>query len=290
MAVETKLLMNYEHEFFERYSTLCRYRRTTFYEEQQWRLKNTFQDFSFCKDTAISVLAIGSGDGTKDVYIIDALAKKVDFVDYVVVEPSESEIQKFKTIESSKQDRGEWKNVRLTYHQMALEEFLGKPWQDKENYFDIIIAIHCAYFISNPGQIFHDLYKILKKGGTLFNTMSVDAWEKILQEAEKHHSCRTISSYGSMELRQKLGQTMPNVNMKILRRKNGIGVDECFREESKDGNDILDFILQIVDVRKNIPEEIVDKLLIYLREKCCHSVDGKLYFDADDEDIIIVKE
>ncbi|XP_070553695.1 histamine N-methyltransferase-like isoform X2 [Ptychodera flava] len=229
--------------------------------------------------------------GTKDIPIIDALLRRVEIVNYVVIEPSESEINKFKEFVSSKQDNGEWQNVRFTFYQVALQTYLRKAIEAGEKTcFDIILALHCAYFFTDPGQTFVDLYELLKNGGTLFNIMCAGAWEKLLKEVERHVGRRAAPCYGSIELRGILQQRMPALKMKILQRKDDVEVDECFKEDSKDGNEILDFILQIVDVRKNVPKDVVDELLLYLREQCCRTVDGKLYFESGDEDIVIVKE
>ncbi|XP_070539582.1 histamine N-methyltransferase-like [Ptychodera flava] len=288
MAYERKLMVYYEEEYFQRYKTTMKY-ALDLDDQQQKSRASTFSNFR--KDSELCVLAIGTSNGIKDAGIINVLLSSNNCVQYVVVDPSKCAINEFKHTSMAKQSEGHWEGVKFTFHQKTIEEYLDDSRKTKEqSKFDIIHAQHCAYFFPDPGQVFLGLYELLNKGGLLLNALCFGAWERAAEEMAKYYPYPTMNCNGSATLRQILHRQMPDTNIQYFSRKFAIKVDECFKEESSDGNMILDFILQILDTRKNTPDRQFSEIMSFFKDQCCYTVDGELLFDGDEEDIVIIRE
>ncbi|XP_070574457.1 histamine N-methyltransferase-like [Ptychodera flava] len=294
MAQEVKTLCLYEKEYFARFLTMKKYGYNLLHERRQTSIKKIFGNFEFCKvkdsNSALQVLAIGTSNGVSDIPIIEALISRYVRIEYTVVEPVEEEIQCFRELVVSKHKEGKWNSTQFKFNPVTIEKYLegieANTFADGQR-FDVIHTQHCAYYFRDPGIVFRKLYGLLNEGGTLCNITGFGAWLKI--------SGRIRQIYGSSEiyhpsatLREMMQQQLPEAQSKIILRDIKVKVNECFEEESKAGNEMLDFIVHKLDFRKTASREIVDSIVALLNE-CCLREGCNIFFPADEEVSVFVK-
>ncbi|XP_070555969.1 histamine N-methyltransferase-like isoform X2 [Ptychodera flava] len=289
---QNKALVLFPQEYFERYEVISRYGYDEYFLSQHEKnLRDTFEGFVFCgeADSTLRVLAVGASDGTSDIQIIDTLNSKYNSVLYVVVEPAESQVQKFQTLVESKREAGLWTNVQFDFHSLTVEEYLRKTKIGKEPAgFDIIHLQHCVYHFADPENTTVELYGRLNAGGMMFIILVTGVREETVL-----HTVNIIPdsmpSIGSATLRAMLKRRIPDVKIQTQYRKISYKVDECFKENSKEGNMMLDFVVQLLDFRKTAPAEVVGDFMKFFKESC-YEVNSQLYFPADDEITTVIKE
>ncbi|XP_070554952.1 histamine N-methyltransferase-like [Ptychodera flava] len=289
MNKDIKTLLHFPREYFDGNAATYRYGLDDFILQREKDLKDTFGRFVFSEktDTELQVLAIGSADGTRDIPIIDTLVSKFSSMKYIVVDPSAKSVQKFQDLVKSKQELGLWKRADFEFHPTSVEEYLREAEVGKApDGYDIIHLQHSAYYLADPDNIFVELHGKLNAGGMLFTMLGVGAWEEINRRIANIIPEPLFP--GSAALRELLQRCIPDVKIQTRYRKRSFKANELFKEESKDGNILLDFIFYIYNFRKSAPPEVVSDLMEFLRE-CCYDINGDLYFPADDEDIVVIK-
>ncbi|XP_070554932.1 histamine N-methyltransferase-like [Ptychodera flava] len=289
MSKRVKILYHHPEEFFNRYSILMKYVSYYSEEDQQRSLNETFGNFKQ-KGDSLRVLAVGTGDGSADVPVIDILQSKQCNITYSVVEPMVAEVEKFKSLAASKQEQGQWTRVRFEFYQTTIENYLEESQtRVAEDNFDIIHTIHCAYTMSDPGGIFAGLFGRLERGGMLRNTIAAGPLEKLLAKAKEIHPV-SRQCVGSASLRRMIQDRLPDVEINTIYKKIALLADECFKEESREGNMMLDFLTYTLDFRKSVSERVLSDFMEFMREECCYKRDGKLFLHKDEEDIVIFKK
>ncbi|XP_070555966.1 histamine N-methyltransferase-like isoform X2 [Ptychodera flava] len=134
-----------------------------------------------------------------------------------------------------------------------------------------------------------ELYGRLNTGGMLFILLVTGAWEQMLLRMGNIVPESMSSKLGSATMRKMLQRRIPDVKMQTQYRKISFKFDEGFKENSEDGNMMLDFVLQVLDFRKTAPPEIVGDFMKFFKE-LCYEENGELYFPADDEIITVIKQ
>ncbi|XP_077997693.1 histamine N-methyltransferase-like [Glandiceps talaboti] len=290
MAVEIKSLIHYPDVYFKKYTAIVNNGFEIMDEERKQHMIGTFQGFDASNVSELRVLAIGTANGWVDEIIIDVLSKKFPKISYVVVEPDKDELQKFKDRETSKTTQGQWQNVNIEFNLSTIEEYLEKRNSaDTKEFFHIIHAIQCPYYFTDPHKSLYDLYQVLERGGLLLIVMLKGPWEKTLEKIGEYYYDKKFHFIGVTAVRKNLEERIPNMKIETKYRKKNIVVTECFKEDSADGNDILDCITQILDFRKTVPKHVYDDIMQVFNEHCHQSGDDIL-FGADEEDLIILKE
>ncbi|XP_070554950.1 histamine N-methyltransferase-like [Ptychodera flava] len=285
-----KALIDLPEEYHEGFSTMKRYGYNYAQGQREKDLKDSFEQFVFCRgpDSELRVFAVGSSDGNSDIPIIETLTIKHSSIKYIVVEPAECQIKKFQNLVTSKTEVGLWTNINFEFHQTTIEEYLNKIESGKATGgFDIIHLLNSAYYLDDPERVSMELYGHLNTGGMLFYTLLVGAWEKIYRRIAGVVPIPMLP--GSGALREILKRRIPDVKMHTRYREGRFKATECFREDSKDGNLILNFLVQIHDFRKAAPPEVVSDFMDSFKGSC-FEVNDDLYFPSDEEDIVIVKE
>ncbi|XP_070555690.1 histamine N-methyltransferase-like [Ptychodera flava] len=289
MSKEMKNLYNNTEEYFNRLRIFKKYMSYCPKEDQQTSVYETFENLKLKRDS-LRVLAVGAGDGNADVPIIDILHSKQCHINYIVVEPIMAELEKFKSLAASKQEQGQWSRVRFEFHQTTIENYLEESQtRVAEDNFDIIHTIHCAYNMSDPQGVLAGLYERLQKGGLLLNTITAGPLEKLLAKI-KMINPESRQCVGSASLRRMIQRRLPDVEITTIYKKNALLADEIFKEESREGNMLLDFLTQTLDFRKSVSKRVLSDFMALMREECCYEKDGKLFLHKDEEDIVIFKK
>ncbi|XP_070555104.1 histamine N-methyltransferase-like [Ptychodera flava] len=249
MSKEMKNLYHNTEEYFNRLRIFKKYMSYCPKEDQQTSVYETFENLKLKRDS-LRVLAVGAGDGSSDVPIIDILHSKQCHINYIVVEPIMAEVEKFKSLVASKQEQGQWARVRFEFHQTTIESYLEESQtRVAEDNFDIILAIHSAYNMSDPEGVFAGLYERLQKGGLLLNTITAGPLEKLYAKIKERHP-ESRQCVGSAWLRRMIQRRLPDIEINTTYKKIALLADECFKEESQEGNMLLDFLTQTLDFRK----------------------------------------
>ncbi|XP_070574929.1 histamine N-methyltransferase-like [Ptychodera flava] len=288
MSKGRKPLYHYPEEYFNRLSVFKKY-ESYCKEDKQASLNETFGNFKPKRDS-LRILAVGAGDGSSDVPIIDILHGNKCHINYSVVEPVIAEVEKFKSLVASKQEQGQWTRVSFEFHQTTIENYLEESQAKVAvDNFDIIHAIHSAYTISDQGGVFVSLYGRLHTGGMLLNTMVAGPMEKLLAKVNEIHQ-ESHQCVGSATLRKIIQRRLPDVEINTFYKESALLADECFKEESREGNMMLDFLTYTLDFRISVSKSVVSDFMAFLREGCCYEKEGNIYLHMGEEDIVIFKK
>ncbi|XP_077997300.1 histamine N-methyltransferase-like [Glandiceps talaboti] len=291
MAVEIKTLIHYPDIYFEKYNAVIKNGFFIVDEERIQHIVQTFEEFDIGKPSELRVLAIGTASGLVDEIIIDVLSRRFPKITYVVVEPDKDELQKFKDRETSKSTQGQWKNVNMEFNLTTIEEYMEERNHTKsEEAFHIAHIIHSAYYFVDPYETVFQLYGTLEKCGMLFICLVKGPWEQTVAKVAEYFFDPRLHFIGTTIVREKLEERVKDLKITTKYRKKPIKVTECFKEDSEEGNDILDFIVQIPDFRTTVPKHVVDDVITFIKKQCCQQSGDDMFFGGDEEDLIIIKE
>ncbi|XP_070574718.1 histamine N-methyltransferase-like [Ptychodera flava] len=289
MAQTVKSLMDYPSEYLERINLVHQKGYHTTDDNRLLIYKDTFKELMVRQDSTLCVLLVGSAESN----FIDALSLlgKNQPIHFVIQQSSEKAINEFKDLAESKRDQGLWKTVTFDFQELTLDAYLLEAKvAEKQIHFDIIHCYHSAYFFPEPGQVFVDLYNLLNERGILLNTMCAGPWERLYIKVAEYFPSLVHELYGSPHLQGILRQRIPGVEMRVATRELSVDIEECFQKNSKVGNMLLDFLVQGLNFRQNAQEDVADKIIEFIEEKCCRIVNGKRCFIADEEDVYILKK
>ncbi|XP_070576168.1 histamine N-methyltransferase-like [Ptychodera flava] len=234
--------------------------------------------------------AIGSKLGVSDIPIIDVLINRFQRIDYTVVEPDEVEISRFKELVASYHENGKWNAVDFKFNMVTIEQYLQRLEDNvaaETTKFDVIHTQHCAYHFQNPEIVFEKLYWLLKENGMLFNVMDFGAWDDLAVKIQQMYNMPEMKSYSAATLREIMKSRLPEAYLRTILCRN-IKVNECFKEDSEEGNEMIDFLVQLLDFRKTALEENVNEVEEFLKKSCLHS--GRdMIFPANEEATVFVK-
>ncbi|XP_077997299.1 uncharacterized protein LOC144450528 [Glandiceps talaboti] len=248
--VETiKTLFHYKDEYFQCFRTMKKYGYDHLGDQCKRDLIETFGNIDVGHIGELRVLAIGSWDGNIDEIIIDVLSKRFQKIRYVVVEPDKDGVDKFKSLVESKSGVSQWMNVNFEFNIAKIENYLANVKTMDGCLEDLMHKIGQYYFDPDFPLVF-------------------------------------AASTGVKEM---LHQQIPNLKMRSVYRETSFKANECFQEESKDGNELLHFHTHILKFRKLVPVAIQNEIFTFMREKCCFEQNGDILCKADEEDIIIMK-
>ncbi|XP_077997396.1 histamine N-methyltransferase-like [Glandiceps talaboti] len=291
MAMEIKALINYPDIYFEKYNAVIKNGFFIVDEERIQHIVQTFEEFDIGKPSELRVLAIGTASGLLDEIIIDVLSRRFPKITYIVVEPDKDELQKFKDRDTSKSTQGQWQNVNMEFNLTTIEDYMEKRECAKsEEAFHIVHAIHCAYHFIDPYETVLQLYGTLEKCGMLLINLVKGPWEQTTAKVAEYFFDPRHHFIGTTIVREKLEERVKDLKITTKYRKKPIKVTGCFKEDSEEGNDILDFIVQIPDFRTTNPKHVVDDVITFMKIRCYQQSGDDMFFGADEEDLIIIKE
>ncbi|XP_077995038.1 histamine N-methyltransferase-like [Glandiceps talaboti] len=236
----------------------------------------------------LKVLAIGTSSGMNDVTIIDALVGCCHDILYTVVEPDEIGVEDFKAMVQSKGDK--WSRVTFDYHVQKIEEFLDDRRSrdsDVKDMYDIIHALHLLYYVLTP--IYLDLYDMLGSPGIFLIRMITGVWSNCLTTFRQHFKNPALLFWDGKMIEKDMARDLPGVKIDTTYRSSGhADVAKCFKEDSEDGNQMLDFIFECLNFRKSVPKEKQEFFLKYLKDQCSVSED-EILFPSQEMDFTIRK-
>lgn len=223
-------------------------------------------------DDQLSVLAVGSGNGSFDVVLLEALINlvknenKSQKIVWTVVELNAAAIEEFK---DKVAQRESLKNVEFLWFCTTFQDFMKKldPCDETDRKYDLITFIHSLYYM-NEKQVLEASYSnILKDGGVILGAKETEtstvqrAYKKFL---EKIDPTKIHTSTGSLKI---LNEIITNHGWKyeMLGTKIKMDVTEVFEAQNSVGEMFLKFLLHVNDDPRVIHSKAVDDLLEYLK-------------------------
>ncbi|XP_077997401.1 histamine N-methyltransferase-like [Glandiceps talaboti] len=289
MQRELASFMNHE-EYHERYDLLLKNGLTTSRKNSVDDMNEVFGGLTIDTKKKLRVLSIGPGNGHNEVPIINALVRRYPNIVYETVEPSQEQIDKFRSLFQSKNT--EWEGVFYKPNAQTIEKFTETRKsvvdEDERVNYDAIVALHSDYHFKGQGDTIHQLYDWLVKDGILLVRVGSGGWEKCSTKVTEFYRNPNIVYFGSESLYKSLQNVLPGVNIQIKRRPGRINISECFLENSEDGNKMLDMIFGILNFRKYVPPEKAKMLIEYMRD-CCDREGDDVILPENDVDFIISK-
>ncbi|XP_070574569.1 histamine N-methyltransferase-like [Ptychodera flava] len=290
---------SYRHnrqEYFKRLLTLQKNGYDPLGQQRVTSIKDIFEYFKFRNDqdsnSVTQVLAIGTSNGHGDIPIIDVLTSRFQRIEYTVVEPAEDEIHRFRELVKRRQEQGGWHAAQFKFYSMTIEQYLGELETHKlsdASGFDIIHAQHCAYHFKDPGSIYQKLYELLAKGGILFNVIDVGAVSELFLMVEDFYATLKIEleRHSTVSLQEIMKRRLPEAHLSVVLCRN-VKVSECFKEDSEEGNAILESLVEMQNFRNTVPGEFVDKILALLKKSSLQT-GGDMIFPAEEEASVFLK-
>ncbi|XP_077997908.1 histamine N-methyltransferase-like [Glandiceps talaboti] len=210
---------------------------------------------------------------------------------YVAVEPVEEELQKFIELTVSKKTQKQWENVKFEFNIEKIEDYVVRV--DKGEVivtFHFIHAIHSVYHFPEPVDMIVRLYEMLAGDGILVNVTVSGQVGKLLRNLGKYYHDPKGWFINSDYIEEKVGQRLPDVNLKTITQPVRVKVTKCFNEESPEGDDTLDFMTQIPGFRKNAPKAIQDEVMTFLKKETITEPNGDVIIRWDSGYMILRKE
>ncbi|XP_077869475.1 histamine N-methyltransferase-like [Saccoglossus kowalevskii] len=113
---------------------------------------------------------------------------------------------------------------------------------------------------------------------------------KLHEKLGEYYRSSNYNFIGSHAIEDIFKRRLPHVRYQTKRRQLSVDVINCFDEEPQQGSYVIDFITQIYEFRVNCKPEIKKQLLNYMRDECCTKVGIMLLLNADEKDLIILKD
>ncbi|EDO30243.1 predicted protein [Nematostella vectensis] len=237
-------------------------------------------------ETPLCILGVGSGKGAYDLVILQSI---IDFyypikpcISETVVEPSESFIAEFRRSVAIQ----EFPDVCFSFQCKTFQEFAHDS-RHSDDKFAIIHFIRSIYYVDlKPDLAF--CYKNIQIRGSIVCVLH-------------SRDCATYLIFKKLASLQGKVFTFLCGDDVINNAKEqdweyekftftyDLDATDVFKEESAEGNLLLDFLTHVDDFRKNEPSEVVHKMVDYIREFCDVQEDGKHIIKIENELIAIYK-
>ncbi|XP_077996669.1 histamine N-methyltransferase A-like [Glandiceps talaboti] len=258
-------------------------------EKSEGAMNEVFGSLSVDTQKKLRVLSIGCGNGNNDVPIINALIGRYSKIVYDLVEPAEKYLNDVKILIELK--KKEWKGVTFIPHLQTMEKFIAdkkKENGDQSITYDVIHSLHSIYYFKDQVATVRMLCDWIQKDGLLLLRIGSGNWKNIYAKYCEICKIPEKKQQTAITLMADL-KDFPGIEIKRKPvRKRHFKINQCFQEDSEDGNKMLDMIFGVADFRKNVPQEKATFLLGYMKE-CCEREGDDLFISDNDNDVVITK-
>ena len=240
------------------------------------------------------VLSVGSGEGQNDINILKALTdnnRRVDgeaiAVMNRVVEPHLGRLDRFR---SKAEKLHEYFQGRATidfeWMPTTFQEYTSQK-KAHDVTFDLIHFTHSIYYVGVEEALIHCYEKELGKAGIIISIAQAED-DPMLKFARKFPEQRSPSFPRNKDV----------VSIAIKRGwkffacpgdSNSLDITTIFDSSSREGNYLLDFLTNRVQLRQNEEMETVRKILKFWKQQSFVNAEGRRIVDIRDHAVIIVK-
>ena len=254
-------------------------------------VNNRIQDLF--NSSPFRVLSVGSGEGENDINILEALSKilpnkekdkPISFVNRVV-EPAVDRLSAFHARAENLPES--LKNVRFEWIPATFQEYVQQKRDKKEDtQMSLVHFIHSIYYVDIEEALIHCYENELGSKGIIITVCQAedDVMFKYSKEFPKIRTASYPEKCVAAVAREKgwLYYECPG-------DYNRLDIKSVFDGLSPEGNDLLDFLTDMVDVRKLEDEDTVNNILNFWMEQSFSDEDGKRIVKLKDRAVIILK-
>ncbi|XP_049450578.1 histamine N-methyltransferase-like [Epinephelus fuscoguttatus] len=218
----------------------------------------------------LNVIGVGSGAGEIDLEMLSELRLKHPgvTVDNEVVEPSSTQLHKYRVLVSQKSDLD---YIKFTWNKMTSSEF-EEHWRVKKmtKKADFIHMIQMLYYVKDPGATISFFQSLLDKSGKLLIILvsGESGWGK-LWRTYRNQLCNTEISQCVTTGDIKIFLDSKGVRYQSYELPSQMDITECFTEGDEKGELLLDFLTEVQDFSKTAPPELKAGVLELLRHPDC---------------------
>lgn len=215
------------------------------------------------------ILGVGSGDGATDLAFLEILSKprvgkneKVQFFERCI-EPDKNMLEAFRTkAEHLPESLKSKANIEFEWHATTYQEYVDQKKEDDAK-FDAVHFFHSLYYTGIEKTLEHCYHNELGAVGVILCTIS----------SEDSPFVKYASKVSSQGLILNPGPYYNNRDVKDVAEKNGWKYVECsgelkncditgiFDSSSQEGNQLLNFLTQWVDLRATASEDDLQNIL-----------------------------
>ena len=257
-------------------------------------VRNTNSDF-VRSGSPYRVLSVGSGEGENDINILKALSKilfkqgqprQSIFLINRVIEPAVTRISVFRAKAENVAETLERRaKVDFEWMPMTFQEY-AKQRKEYDVRMNLVHFIHSIYYVDIEEALVHCYEKELGEQGVIVVIFQME--EGVMFKFAKNFPSQRTTCY-------------PKKDVIAVAREKGWKCFECpgdsnylditaiFDSSSREGNDLLDFLTDMIDVRKNEQRATVQKILKFWKNQSFLSEKGKRIVELWDKAVIILK-
>ncbi|XP_041481066.1 histamine N-methyltransferase B-like [Lytechinus variegatus] len=242
---------------------------------------------SFSAKTQINMLGIGTGSGEMDRKMAASINAHFKSVRNVVVEPAKRQLEIYHS--ALEETKSEFSGIDFDLRQMVFDKYREQEGKRPPKY-HFISAIQSIYYIDDINDTLRYLYDCLEDGGVMLITTLSDmggfrqVWSSFPQIQD------VVGPYpGTNDIRKHLSDL--NIPFEENLQKSQADITSCFQEGSKEGQLIIDFLSQIIDLRGTAPSALYREVVEKLGSDQCseRKADGTVLLNNDWDAFVVYK-
>ncbi|XP_071489424.1 histamine N-methyltransferase-like [Diadema antillarum] len=240
---------------------------------------------SFSGEHEMHVLGIGTGNGCKELPMIDALGKCFKRVRVNVVEPA-GIIREFQQLAASlRENRADGNSLAFTWHQITLESYMKKSLLASQRHrFAFITALQSLYYVQDIDSTMDFLLDSLEEGGILLieiNPASNQTEEFLIDKPWTQFPVIVTESI------LKYLEGSSHVVKRFSLSSSTLDVTSVFDVHSADGSKLLDILTEVSGFRNSASPDLLQSTLASLKSLATRDEMGR-YILHDPVDVLVV--
>ena len=242
------------------------------------------------------VLSVGSGEGENDLNILKALnellSKQGEAVTPSlvnrVIEPDVTRLNAFRSNAEvyMKHSMGR-SRVDFEWLPMTFQEYAKQKKEDDTMKMNLVHFIQSIYYVDEEEALVHCYEKELGTKGVIFCISEMK--ESVMIKFKETFPNECVALY-------------PNKDAITVAKEKGwkyfvcpgdsnyLDITAIFDGSSSEGNELFDFMANMINVRENEEKETVEKMLRFWKKESFLSEDGKRIAEIRDRAVIILKD
>ncbi|XP_078378537.1 histamine N-methyltransferase-like [Oculina patagonica] len=240
------------------------------------------------------VLSVGSGEGENDISILKALNDKIPLavgeslsLFNRVIEPDVDRLASFRTkAENLAEHFRRHANIDFEWIPMTFEEYTSQKKADDVK-FNVVHFMHSIYYLGVEDALVHCYEKELGKEGIIISIAQSEE-DPMMMFAAKFPDVRSPSTPRNRDVVATATQRGWR-HFACPGDSNNLDITNIFDSSSREGNNLLDFLTNRVDVRQNEEKETLERILKFWKDQSFMSEQGRKIVKLRDNAVIILK-
>lgn len=235
------------------------------------------------------VLGVGSGDGQKDLRILDVVSSAIGCskIHATILEPDVELMERFRSRVSPLPKTLEGK-ATFEWHEMTLEKFMASSPQIQQ--FDLVHFMASLYYM-DAEQALRNCYERLASGGAIFCTLVAEEsfFPKVARTLKGKINLGSINKFYT-EVDLESISKRNNWNYKELKKYSyDADITSCFDYSSTAGGLLLDFLTHCQDFRGTVDEMVYKEVMNFLEQQSFTNDSGRKLIKPERIAVVIYK-